>query len=98
MKMPDSTALRTAVAAGVELSADAVFVIDDERALVDVNPAACTMLGATRGDLLEARIHDLASDDVAERLEELWDELMRYGEHSGHFVERHPDGTADVWE
>ena len=41
-----------------EHSLDAVLILDDERRLTDVNPAACELLGAPRAQLIGAFVSD----------------------------------------
>jgi PAS domain S-box-containing protein len=60
----------------IESAPDAVFVADLTGRYTDVNPAACTLLGYTRGELLAMRVADLLSDDALPQLAEVRDRLV----------------------
>ncbi|HET9222149.1 MAG TPA: GAF domain-containing protein, partial [Roseiflexaceae bacterium] len=54
----------------LDQAADSIFVVELDGRILDANEQASTLLGYTRADLLEMRLHDLA--DPPETLAQLW--------------------------
>src|SRR5262245_38236628 len=73
-------------------ASDAVVVVDDARMLVDVNPAACRLLGLSAGDLRGRRFDDLLEPGVD--LEAAWKRFLHSGEQSGELRVIRPDGEV----
>ena len=48
----------------VDMASDAIFIVDDKHHYVDVNEAACTLLGYTREELLSLSIPDVVPVDT----------------------------------
>jgi PAS domain S-box-containing protein len=61
---------------------DAVLVVDDARRFVDVNPAACRLLGLTRDALLGRPIDEFLRPGDA-GVDEVWQSFMASGTHVG---------------
>lgn len=76
----------------LEQAADAVFVADLEGRYIEVNPAACALLGFTRAELLRMRIVDVIPAEDAHRLEVVRNELLQGGTHRGEWRLRRKDG------
>jgi two-component system cell cycle sensor histidine kinase/response regulator CckA len=70
---------------------DAIVIADDEGRYVDVNPAACELLGRPREDLLGRTVRDVASPEL--EADEAWTFFLDVGEASGQFTIVRPDGT-----
>jgi PAS domain S-box-containing protein len=71
---------------------DGVIVVDDSRTFVDVNPAACRLLGASASELIGRRF-----DEFLERgteLETAWKIFLRFGEQAGELRVIRPDGAV----
>lgn len=76
----------------VAAARDGVIVVDDSRTFVDVNPAACRLLGAPASALIGRRF-----DEFIERsadLETAWKAFLRAGEQSGEVRLIRPDGAV----
>jgi PAS domain S-box-containing protein len=76
----------------VAAARDGVIVVDDSRTFVDVNPAACRLLGAPASELIGRRF-----DDFIERsadLETAWKIFLRSGEQAGEVRVIRPDGAV----
>lgn len=69
-----------------------MIVFDDDRRYVDVNAAACALVGLSREEFLKLRIDDLS--ESAEEVELFWDALLREGQLEGQYRIRRPDGTV----
>ncbi|MDU0289938.1 SpoIIE family protein phosphatase [Saccharothrix longispora] len=52
----------------VERATDAIWTVDRDLRFVDVNPAACALLGVDRADLVGTPLTDLVEDGAAHRL------------------------------
>ena len=63
-----------------EYAADAIFVETADGRILDVNPAACTLLGYSREELLQINIIDLLDLADKENIAELVDHLESSGE------------------
>ncbi|HEY1387960.1 MAG TPA: PAS domain S-box protein, partial [Ktedonobacterales bacterium] len=61
----------------MEQAPDAIFVSDREGRFLEVNPAACTLLGYTREELLTMRIVDVLPTEYAERFAEVRERLLQ---------------------
>ncbi|HEY8103247.1 MAG TPA: PAS domain S-box protein [Gaiellaceae bacterium] len=55
-----------------ETALDAIFITDDDRRYVDVNPAACEYLGVATGDLIGRRIDEFLPPHKLATVEEDW--------------------------
>jgi PAS domain S-box-containing protein len=92
--MPDD--VHAVRAATFDEMLDAVLVADDERHYVDVNPAACELLGRTRDELLSMRVDDVLPTGTAD-VGGLWREFLREGSQAGEFtLERHDGRTVAI--
>jgi PAS domain S-box-containing protein len=69
---------------------DAVIVVDDARTFVDVNPAACRLLGVPAPDLLGRCLDDFLQPGVD--LETAWQSFLDSGEQAGELRVIRPDG------
>ena len=69
---------------------DAVIVVDDARTFVDVNPAACRLLGVSAHDLVGRRFDDFL--EPGGDLDTAWQTFLRSGEQAGELRVIRPDG------
>jgi len=69
---------------------DAVLVLDDRRAFVDANPAACRLLGLSVAELRQRRLDDFIPS--AADLLEAWQAFLEGGEQTGEVQLIRPDG------
>jgi PAS domain S-box-containing protein len=77
---------------------DAIFITDDERRYVDVNPAACEYYGVARRDLVGMRIDDFLPPHKLETLEEDWAAYLAGGPILAEWEIQRADGTVRVAE
>ena len=75
-------------------ASDAFVIIDDSMHYVDVNPAACTLFGISRDELLSHTIMDFAAADARDAALEVWDHFRAVGRHEGEFRIVRPDGAV----
>ena len=61
----------------------AMLLADDERRYVDVNEAACTLLGLSREELLEAGVEAITPVALRGRVPALWDRFLSQGTMQG---------------
>ncbi len=76
-------ASRTRLQALFDHSNDAIFLVDDATRLIDVNPAACALLGASRGELVGTLLADLVPPDDHAALADDWRRFLATGRSSG---------------
>jgi PAS domain S-box-containing protein len=69
----------------------ALVLTDDERRYVEVNDAACRLLGFERSELLALRVDDIAADRNAD-LPAMWTAFLASGSMEGQFALRRRDG------
>jgi PAS domain S-box-containing protein len=74
-----------------ERSLLAKLIADDERRFVDVNDAACELVGLTREELLAIRVDDVVADPSV--VPGLWDVFRREGTLDGEIQLRTRDGS-----
>jgi two-component system, cell cycle sensor histidine kinase and response regulator CckA len=72
---------------------DAILVADDDRRIVDANPAAYRLFGLAGDELVGRRADDFVSPDVAPRLDEIWGAFLEAGEYTAACEIRLPDGS-----
>jgi PAS domain S-box-containing protein len=83
----------------IELSPDAYFQASLKGRLLDVNQAACRLLGYARDELIGKTVLDVVSPDEAERLESVRQALMTPGTvNRGEWTQRRKDGTTILVE
>lgn len=77
----------------LEQAADAVFVADLNGCFIEVNSAACTMLGYEREELLSKRVVDLIAPEHIPRLAEARREMLQGQTYRGEWRLRRKDGV-----
>jgi PAS domain S-box-containing protein len=76
----------------VAAALDGVIVVDDARTFVDANPAACRLLGMSRGDLLGRRFDQFLEPGID--LDGAWRTFLSTGEQSNEVRVIRPDGVV----
>jgi PAS domain S-box-containing protein len=77
-------------------AAEAVVVTDDDRGIVDANPAACRLLGVARAALVGRRLDDFTPAAGRPALEARWEALLRDGRQAGSWKVLRADGEVVV--
>lgn len=75
-------------------SNDAILLADDNGCYVDVNPAACRMLGYNRNELLGLQNSGLFAAADRSWAEGAWKEFLACGSHNGECKLRRRDGST----
>ncbi len=81
-----------------EFSRDAIVVADDAGRYVDVNHAACELLGYRREELLCMSVSDLVVPDEYASVQQQFAEYRTGGSRSGEFAFVHPTGQVRITE
>jgi PAS domain S-box-containing protein len=81
-----------------ETALDAIFITDDDRRYVDVNPAGCELLGVARRDLLGRRIEEFMPAENRVGVEESWAEFLRRPQQHTEWETLRADGTVRLAE
>lgn len=81
-----------------ESSRDAIIVVDDAGRYVDVNHAACELLGYRREELLGMAIFDMVVPDSHPSIQQQFADYWDQGGRSGEFVFIHPSGQVRITE
>lgn len=76
-----------------EHSNDSILLSDDERRVIDANPAACALVDYTRDQLLLLRAEDLYPPELRPHVAEHWQRFMDDGRVSGEMPLLRKDGT-----
>jgi PAS domain S-box-containing protein len=76
-----------------EQASDGILVADGEGRYLDVNNAACRMLGYTRSEMIGMNMADLVPPEDSERVAQLQRDLVQGGLNVGEWNLRHKDGT-----
>jgi diguanylate cyclase (GGDEF)-like protein/PAS domain S-box-containing protein len=77
---------------------DAMLIVDDERRVVDTNPAAAAMLATPRHELTQLRMEELMPGASRAGATRVWDELLDAGEQRGEVELMGADGTLVATE
>jgi len=71
---------------------DTILMVDDNMCFVDVNPAACSLTGYERDELLELGIPHITPVHNQSLLRELWQNLSSIGKLDGEYELQRKDG------
>jgi diguanylate cyclase (GGDEF)-like protein/PAS domain S-box-containing protein len=77
-----------------ESALDPLVILDDSGAIVEVNPAARSLLGVDDNQLYSINFHDFLSAETKEANDVLWEDFLRSGEGSGEARFTRPDGET----
>jgi two-component system cell cycle sensor histidine kinase/response regulator CckA len=77
---------------------DAIFITDDDRRYVDVNPAACEYYGVAKRDLVGRRIDEFLPPHRLATLEEDWQEYLEGGPMLAEWETQNIDGVLQIAE
>lgn len=91
----DSEALYRAV---FEHARDAMILADDDARYVDVNPAACALLGYSREELVGLTAWDVSAPGMLDEGRRLWKVFTAGGHLSGEYLLRRKDGSLVLVE
>ena len=75
---------------------DAIFITDDDRRYVDVNPAGCDFIGVAKRDLIGRRVDEFLPPQRLELVRATWDEYLQGGPVREEWETMRPDGTVVV--
>ena len=78
----------------IQHAVDAVFWVDAQARILDVNHAACTILGYTREELLSKTVHDIDPNFPPEAWPAHWEDLKARRSFSFETDHRKKDGTT----
>jgi PAS domain S-box-containing protein len=78
--------LSVAMTASFEASGVAMLIIDSKRRFVEVNQAACTLLGMDRGAIVGSTIDVLTPAERRHEIETRWDAFLLAGTQGGTFA------------
>lgn len=80
----------------IEAASEAMFWLDPDSHIVDVNTAACRLFGYTREELLQRSVTDMATEhsDAVERWQRHFTELRQKGSKKLETAHRAKDGTS----
>ncbi len=81
-----------------DMALDAIYITDDERHFVDVNPAACEYYGVSKRDLVGRKVEDFLPPHRVATLEEDWAQYLEGGPIRAEWETRKIDGTIQVAE
>ncbi len=77
---------------------DAIFITDDERRYVDVNPAGCEYLGVAKRDLIGRKIDEFLPPHKVATIEEDWTEFVACGPILAEWESQRSDGAVRIAE
>lgn len=77
-----------------EHALDAILLADDEMHWVEANPAACTLLGYSREELLRLTVLDLTLEQDRDFTQEIWRAFISDGQQKGDYTLLRRDGTT----
>jgi PAS domain S-box-containing protein len=77
---------------------DAIFIVDDDRRYVDVNPAACEYLGVSKRDLIGRKVDEFLPPNKLVTVEPDWAEYVASGPILAEWENQRRDGSVRVAE
>jgi PAS domain S-box-containing protein len=84
------------LAAIFDSALDAILVADDRRVLIEANPAACTLYGRSREEIVGQPIEAFTPGADAGLAQADWEAFVVAGEQSGIFRVLRPDGSTRI--
>ena len=81
-----------------DMALDAIYITNDDREFVDVNPAACEYYGVARRDLVGRKVEDFLPPHKAATIVEGWANFLQGGPIRTEWETRKIDGTLQVAE
>jgi PAS domain S-box-containing protein len=75
-----------------ENAMDGMLIVDDQSRCLDANPAACSLFGLPRQEVLTRRILELVAHGLYRESE--WQNFLEQGHESGEFQTQRIDGTT----
>jgi PAS domain S-box-containing protein len=81
-----------------DTSLDAIFITDDDRRYVDVNPAGSDLIGIAKRDLIGRKLDEFLPPERLEQVRESWDEYIAGPPVQEEWLTMRPDGTVVVSE
>jgi PAS domain S-box-containing protein len=81
----------------IESAPDSIFVVDDTGRYIDVNEAACQMLGYSKNELEKKFIHDLLAEESMEAGLAHFKELTETGKARSELWHKHKDGSIHLF-
>jgi len=78
----------------MEQASEAIFIADTEAKYLDVNPAACELVGFSREELLRMSAYDLLADPVGQGLDEQMPEIRSGAANRRAWRMRRKDGSV----
>jgi PAS domain S-box-containing protein len=77
---------------------DAMLITDDQLRYLDANPAACSLFGVPREQLIGRKIHEFGKAVQFQNVEQAWGQFVQEGEQQGEFLLTRPDGQVRILE
>ena len=77
---------------------DAIFITDDERRYVDVNPAGCEYLGVAKRDLIGRKVDEFLPPHKVATIEADWTEFVAGGPILAEWESQRSDGAVRIAE
>ena len=77
---------------------DAIFITDDDRRYVDVNPAGCDLIGVAKRDLIGQRVDAFLPPERLEQVQGAWAQYIKGGPVREEWETLRSDGTVVVSE
>jgi diguanylate cyclase (GGDEF)-like protein/PAS domain S-box-containing protein len=84
--------------ASFEHALDAMLLADDGRRYTDANPAACSLLGLPREEVVSRRLDDFVTEEMRPPLDGAWRDFLESGTQSGEFELVIADGSRRMVE
>jgi PAS domain S-box-containing protein len=81
-----------------ETALDAIFITDNDRRYVDVNPAGCEFLGVSRRDLIGRRIEEFMPPEQRQAIEASWAGFLSGPSQREEWESLRADGTIRLAE
>ncbi|HUQ22864.1 MAG TPA: PAS domain S-box protein [Gaiellaceae bacterium] len=81
-----------------ETALDAIFITDDDRRYVDVNPAGCELIGVAKRDLIGRSVDEFLPPQRLELVRATWHDYIKGAGVQEEWETMRPDGTVVISE
>jgi PAS domain S-box-containing protein len=76
-----------------ENAIEGIFILNDDSAIIDANPAACTIYGISKKEFLKLKVKNIFPHKSAEEADQIWNNFLKTGFLTGLYKYQQKSGS-----